>query len=337
MIARNVPGGDGGIPVTSPQQRQGGLGPVLPAMLGALCCSIVGTLITTSLHLSPSTRMAAAAGGAALAPMIATVGRLHRLRIGAGLMITIVALAVTYGGFTIVDSATGRTDPHLPLPPAGGTRGLGEFTGNPTRTGLHIKAEPAPLKLDCDDTGTACEGTVHVSNAGTLPLRIGAIELQGPAAAAYSHTGCEHRTLAVHSDPCGITVRRTTASGGTARLIIHQNLSGGPTEVVVSSGQADGGEVTGPVSLTPCAAPTSGAACSIKGAGFRPGEVVELTYTWPMGARSSYQLTATSDGHFEHQLLRASPPGTVEVSAVGRASGRTAATSYLLPGSAPPP
>ncbi|WP_433473526.1 hypothetical protein ACQPZP_32585 [Spirillospora sp. CA-142024] len=322
--------------MASPQQRQGGLGPVLPAMLGALCCSIVGTLITTSLHLSPTTRMAAAAGGAALAPMIATVGRLHRLRIGAGLMITIVALAVTYGGFTIVDSATGRTDPHLPLPPVGGTGRLGEFSGNPTRTGLHIKAEPAPLELDCDDTATACEGTVRVSNAGTLPLRIGAIELQGPAAAAYSHTGCEHQTLAVHGDSCRITVRRRTATAGTARLIIHQNLPGPPTEVDLSSGQTGGGEVTGPVSLTACETPADGVACPIKGTGFKPGEIVELTYTWPLGARSRYQLTTSGDGGFEHQLLRASPPGTVEVGAVGRTSGRTAATSYLISGSTRP-
>ncbi|QKW38075.1 hypothetical protein HUT06_32100 [Actinomadura sp. NAK00032] len=320
--------------MAGPRQRRGGPGPVLPAMLGALCCSIVGTLITTSLDLSPATRMAAAAGGAALAPMIATVGRLHRLRIGAGLMITIVALAVTYGGFTIVDSATGRTVPHLPLPPVGGKGGLGEFSGNPTRTGLHIKAEPAPLELDCDDTGTACEGTVRVSNAGTLPLRIGAIELRGPAAAAYGHTGCEHQTLAVHSDPCQITVTRRTGSAGTARLVIHQNLPGPATEVALSSGRTDGGEVTGPVSLTACANPTDGAACPIKGTGFKPGETVELTYTWPQGARSRYRLTAADDGSFEYRLLRASPPGTVEVGAVGLASGRTDTTSYLLPGSA---
>ncbi|TDD87330.1 hypothetical protein E1293_07945 [Actinomadura darangshiensis] len=328
MITRNVPASDGGTLVASPQQRQGSIGPVLPAMLGAICCSVVGTLITSSLHLSPTTRVVAAAGCAALAPMIATVGRLHHLRIGAGLMITIVALAVTYGGFAVVDSATGRTDPHLPLPSVGGTGNLGRFSGNPTKTGLHIKAGPSPLELDCDDTAKACEGTVSVSNEGTLPLRIGEIELRGPAAAAYSHTGCEHQTLPLHSDPCQITVRRQTATAGTARLIIHQNLPGAPTEVEVTSDQTGGGEVTGPLMLTPCATPTDGAACPIKGTGFKPGETVELTYTWPSGARSQYQVATAGDGSFEHQLLRASPPGTIEVSAVGRTSGRTTSTSY---------
>ncbi|MBO2448501.1 hypothetical protein J4573_15470 [Actinomadura barringtoniae] len=313
-----------------PQQRPGSLGPVVPAMLGAICGSVVVTLITTSLHLSPTSRVIAAAAGAAVAPMISTVGRLHRLRIGAGLLITIVALAITYGGFTIVDRATGRTDPHLPLPSVGGIGTLGTQTGNDTQTGLHIKTDPSSLELDCDDAGKTCEDTVSVSNSGTLPLRIGAIELLGPGAAAYNHTGCEHQTLPAHSDPCKITVTRQTANAGTARLVIHQNLRGAPTEVVVRSKQTGGVEVTGPPELASCGTASGGVACKITGRGFKPGEIVELTYSWPQGTSSQYRPTAASDGSFEYQLLRASAPGTVTVSATGQTSGRSATTTYTV-------
>ena len=84
--------------------------------------------------------------------------------------------------------------------------------------------------------------------------------------------------------------------------------------------------------LTACENPTGGAACPIRGTGFEPGETVELTYAWPLGARSRYQVTAAGDGSFEHRLLQASPPGTIEVGAVGRTSGRTATISYTPSG-----
>ncbi|MFC6884783.1 MULTISPECIES: hypothetical protein [Actinomadura] len=225
---------------TPPQaQQQQRVGPVMLAVLGAVCCSIIGTLVTTHYGASPEIRLVGAAAGAAIGPLISTAGRFHSLRVGVGVFVTLAALAITYGGFTIVDAATGGSQT-FPVPDGGGGgngggggSGGGSGGGGPSGSGPGIAVSPTSLDLTCAGRGCVCN--VEVSSTGGAPLRIGAIELIGPAAPGISlvDSGCEGRTLTTSGEPCRIALWLVNGQG-SARLVIHQNLPGPPTYVRVN-------------------------------------------------------------------------------------------------------
>jgi hypothetical protein len=82
---------------------------VLLAMVGSVCA----TLIAHGLNTSPTVRLIGAALAAAVTALIAAGGRHLFLGIG----VTIVALVITYTGFTAFDYATDRPKT-FPLPPS---------------------------------------------------------------------------------------------------------------------------------------------------------------------------------------------------------------------------
>ncbi|TYK43942.1 hypothetical protein [Actinomadura decatromicini] len=97
---------------------------VAVAMLAAVCGSVLSALITIAIGESPATSLVAAAGGAAFGALVGTAGRFHGLRIGAGIAVTVLALGITYGGFTLVYTVSGRSTPFMPVPSVGGDSSL---------------------------------------------------------------------------------------------------------------------------------------------------------------------------------------------------------------------
>jgi hypothetical protein len=84
------------------------------AVVGSVC----GTLITSALDTSPTVTLIGAVLGSAIPTLVTFAGRYHHLRAGVGIAVTVAALFITYGGFTMFDFATDRTHT-FPLPPAG--------------------------------------------------------------------------------------------------------------------------------------------------------------------------------------------------------------------------
>lgn len=86
----------------------------------ASCGSVLSALSTIAVGQSPTTGLVAAAFGA----LIGTAGRFHGLRIGAGIVVTVLALGFTYGGFTLVYTVSDRSTPFMPVPSVGGGAAL---------------------------------------------------------------------------------------------------------------------------------------------------------------------------------------------------------------------
>ncbi len=210
-------------------------------ILGAVCCSIIGTLVTRKLDASPEAALVAAAAGAAIAPLISAAGRHQPLRVGVGVFVTLLALGLTYGGFAVFDITTDQS-PHLPLP--GGVAG---GPGGSSADGPAIRVKPESLELEC--LGRDCARRVRVISVGSEPLLIGAVELDGSVPGfAFDAGGCAHRRLSEVGDACTISVWAETpgTGGATTRLVIHQNLPGRPTFV----------RLTGPGTPLPTVRPT---------------------------------------------------------------------------------
>jgi hypothetical protein len=233
----------------TPQQQQS-LAPVMFAILGSVCGAVISTAVTPAVYPSPTAGLIAAIVGGAIAPLITVVGPHHRLRASVGLLVTIAVVAFTYGGFATWDIISDRDTPHVPLPRTddSGDPPIGD---TPDASATPDIEAPESVELACPGTGD-CEALVTIRSRGTAPLRIDAIEFDGPDAAGYSHTGCEHRRIAV-GDECVITIRQVSSSGGgSARLVVHQNLPGPPTYVQVTS------PITDPLPSTdPDPAPTT--------------------------------------------------------------------------------
>jgi hypothetical protein len=214
----------------SQQERRQPRVPVIVAMLGAVCGAVANTLITARLGGSPWAGLAAATGGAAFGAFISTRGWFFPLRLGSGIVVTILALAFTYGGFAVADTITGQS-PHLPLPSTGGNdneTGNLDSEGPLTSPSPDISRSPSLLDMGCEP---GCSRSVTVFSTGTSTLKINDIEIIGPGASGLTHRGCEYTTIAPRGEHCVITVERQTASTGPATLVIHQNLPGPPTSV----------------------------------------------------------------------------------------------------------
>lgn len=177
---------------------------VVWAVVGSIC----GTLITGALTTSPTLKLVGATLGAAIPPLISQAGRFQHLRAGAGIAVTIGALFLTYGGFTLFDAATGRPAT-FPPPPGVNINGSHDGSqdasqvgsGEECRNGICIKVTPASLSCTRD----GCE-PLTISNTGSKPLRVRTIEFDGEAAAAFHHGGeCQNRQLS-SNDECTLTV-----------------------------------------------------------------------------------------------------------------------------------
>jgi hypothetical protein len=207
------------------------------AMVGSVC----GTLITGALDTSPGVRLIGAVLGAAVPTLISYAGPHSHVRAGVGVLVTAVALFVTYGGFTLFDFATDRPET-FPLPSALPQPDEDGGATSTTEDGLGIEVTPDLLRCSAE----GCEEPVTIKSTGEELLMISEIEfVDGEAAAEFDHDGaCENERLS-KDEECRLSVSFTpSGSGGTrrARLEIHQNLLGPPTYVPVEGEAEDGPE-----------------------------------------------------------------------------------------------
>ena len=112
------------------------------AVVGSVC----GTLITSALDTSPTVTLIGAVLGSAVPPLVTFAGPYLRLRAGVGIAVTVAALFITYGGFTLFDFATDRTET-FPLP-----AGVPEPAPAPTPPGeVDADGDGTSSSADCDD------------------------------------------------------------------------------------------------------------------------------------------------------------------------------------------
>jgi hypothetical protein len=202
-------------PFGVPDRRAGATTVGVTVALATLA-SLAGSVAAHKLDpTAPAAVWFAAIAGAAVPPLISTMGPWHSLRAGAALVVMLVAVLVTYGTATTTAAAAGKPSifelPEPPPPP-------------PPDAGLHVEVRPESVQC----TGDGCPD-VTVTSTGTKTLVIGDIELTGEDAGDFGYDReCEDRRLHA-GESC--TVRLTFdpgAGGGTrqAQLVIHQNLPG---------------------------------------------------------------------------------------------------------------
>ena len=141
-------------------------------MVLAIAGSICGTLLTTALNTSPTVRLIGALLGSAIPPLVTFAGPYHRLRAGLAVAVTVGALVVTYGGFTLFDFATERkgTFPlpaSVPQPDASASSLSSASSGD---------GENGPALVDADGDGAAQPDDCNDEDPSVRP---GAEEIAG--------------------------------------------------------------------------------------------------------------------------------------------------------------
>lgn len=229
------------------QQLQEAQGFSTRALLLAVAGSVVGTVLTSATGTGPWGSLA----GAALAPIISTAfsttraGEKGRVRTAAIVILSAVALAITWGGVSLADLATGSSvipgageRPNtFPAPKAKDSTPRPDPTSHPSDVpapsttvteGPAIEAKP-PL-LDC---GTAAVGSnivclqpVTIRSIGRGWLHITSVELNGVHSPDFTAgPECVDKWLDT-GDTCTMQVGFHPAATGPRRvtLVIHQNL-----------------------------------------------------------------------------------------------------------------
>jgi hypothetical protein len=253
---------------------------LLLAMLGAL----LGTLITLLLDTTPTVRAIGAILGALIPTLVGHVGPWRYPRAAVGVGVTLVALGMTYGGFTIFDYAadkeetfpipSGMPAPNPPPPPPPGPPADNGEHITTTDDGLSMKVSPDRVHCDSDE----CDNDVTVTSTGNELLEITSIEFEGEAAEEFGYSGnCEEQSPLGKDESCGIQISFKPSGGGGTRnvnLVIHQNFVGAPTRVPVA-GEVEGGgpPPPPPPSLGDLVALRSGVSCShVRGGALVNGE-----------------------------------------------------------------
>ena len=209
------------------------------SIVGAVC----GTLPSLAFEgTSDALRLVGAVLGAAVGALFSVQGRYLHLRASAGVLVTGVALLVTYGGGRVATELTGKDIyPKLAFEePRPTPTPTSEPTPTPTPTvhpdetceaGLCMTVTtPAPL---CSEPG--CDYPVTILNSGTRTLRIKDVGIEGAAAEAFRQAGdCADHTFAP-GDSCRVVVTSVAVPSGRAELVIHQNFRGPASRVALSS------------------------------------------------------------------------------------------------------
>jgi len=177
------------------------------AIVGSVC----GTLLSGALTTSPTLKLVGAAFGAAIPPLISQAGRFHQVRAGVGIAVTVGALFLTYGGFTLLDVATGRPAT-FPAPPVMQSASAADNPGDRLGDACGgICIEVTATSLSC--TGDGCD-PLTIKSTGSKPLLVRSIEIDGEAAADFHHGGeCQDKKLSPN-DECVLTVTFTPSSDG---------------------------------------------------------------------------------------------------------------------------
>jgi hypothetical protein len=200
------------------------------AVLGAVC-SAVATAVLDRLDVSDTGKLIGLAVGAALPPFVAVAGRRQNVRAAAALVLTGVAVFLSYGGWQIFADVSG-TQPVVPSirqvidELAGG--GPAQADAIEQREGdLGIRVSPG--SITCDESGTC--GEVKVSSTGTGLLMITGVELEDGG--TTNSSGCENALL-TQGQSCTITLsvaEDVEPAARSTRLVIHQNFRGPATYV----------------------------------------------------------------------------------------------------------
>jgi hypothetical protein len=210
-------------PTNRPQQAAI---PLLLAVIG----SVAGALVSSAFSSSQNLALLGAALGAAIPPLVSVAGPFTHLRAWTGVLIAVIALVVTYGGFTVQEKAAGVDDNHttfpVPRPNTTGRRPTPPTTGSPT-SGFTCEGSLciswSPQQLHCSND--PCE-RVTVRSEGDELLVVTGIKFTGQAASRLWQKGnCKGESL--HQDEeCSFTVRVKPGASGRAQIRIQQNLQG---------------------------------------------------------------------------------------------------------------
>jgi len=213
------------------------------ALLVSVAGSLLGTWVAGQFVSSPVVQSVGAVLGALVPVVLAEVLSSTTTPPVVALAIAVVAIALTYVSFTAAAYVT-ESSPTFPLPP-----GVPHPRGTVTDKDGELAIEVTPASLDC--TADGCDEQVRIENAGTLPLRVDAIEVEGPDAASFDADpdgACAHSTLQEAGDACSFDVLFTPSGEGgiaTATLVIHQNLPKVPTYVPLSGENGTNGNGNG--------------------------------------------------------------------------------------------
>ncbi len=213
-------------------------------MVVSVAGSLLGTWVTGQLDGSPTQKLAGAVLGAVVPALLTEALSKGRTRPAVALVVAVLAIALTYVTLTGSSYAT-QTPSEFPLPP-----GVDSPTGAEKEVRDGVGIEHTPTYLEC--TAHGCSEPVRVSNAGTVPLEVTDIEVEGPDAASFRADpdgACAHHTLPQPGDECSFDVVYTPsghAEREAATVVVHQNLPGDATRIPVSGeGHGDGGTGSG--------------------------------------------------------------------------------------------
>lgn len=201
-----------------------------PALLLAVGGSVVGAALTSAMGTGAWGSLA----GAAVAPVVSTAfstrraGEKGRVRVAAIVVLSAIALAVTWSSVSLAERATGSAV----LPGAGErTRTFPGLTKKETSTppvgGVALRATTT---VECGaaalDSTVQCEEPVVVTSTGSARLRLTSVELAGAHPEDFrAGDECVGAWLDT-GESCAITVRFAPSDTGerAATLVVHQNL-----------------------------------------------------------------------------------------------------------------
>lgn len=216
------PGGPPPYPARPPQHdRHGHRGPHVSAeVFIAVLASVCVMLLTRALPAStPELALVGVVLGAAIPPFISTAGRRRGLRVTMAVLVTIVAIGVTYAGTVVVDTVTQEeTLPYSNVL-------AGEIPPPPPPRGSAGRMEATPAVLDCTPD---CEGPVTIRNTGEVRFVIEDIDVGGEDAESFSHDGSCGGVELGEGDGCEFTVAfhpNDTDSEATATLLIRNDVT----------------------------------------------------------------------------------------------------------------
>ena len=211
-------------PTNKPQKHEAAI-PLLLAVIG----SVAGTLVSSAFSSSQNLALFGAALGAAIPPLVSVAGPFTHLRLWTGVLIAIIALVVTYGGFTLPEKAAGVDDNRTTFPvPRPNTTGKKTTPATAPTSGLTCEGKLciswSPRQLHCSDD--PCEPRVTVRSKGTKVLDVTGIKFTGEAASRLWQEGnCKGESLH-QGEKCSFTVRVKPGASGQAQIRIQQNLQG---------------------------------------------------------------------------------------------------------------